>query len=95
MKTFAASTSTASGIWRSPKRVLPERDPAVLDADLSWAAAHILWELGEYQETLSFITSAGLLEARLQPDHRITLSLPSDDPRPIPIGPGGSEIANR
>lgn len=51
------------------------------------AAAHILWELGERTETLGFTTSAGLLEARLRPDHRITLNLPSDDPRPVPVGP--------
>ncbi|OBH29215.1 hypothetical protein A5692_01965 [Mycobacterium sp. E342] len=51
------------------------------------AAAHILWELGECHEALRFATCAGLLEARLQPDHRITLNLPSDDPTPVPVGP--------
>lgn len=51
------------------------------------AAAHILWELGERHETLGFATSAGVLQARRRSDHSITLNLPGDDPKPVPVEP--------
>lgn len=65
--------------WFSPRTEL------TLCGSGTLAAAHILWELGERHEKLGFTTSAGLLEARRRPDHRITLNLPSDDPKPVPI----------
>lgn len=51
------------------------------------AAAHILWEVGERHQSLRFATATGVLEAHRQPDHRIMLNLPRDDPKPVPVGP--------
>lgn len=50
-------------------------------------AAHVLDELGTYSSTVAFATCAGQLGARRDPDHRITLDFPADDPKPVPVSP--------
>ena len=51
------------------------------------AAAHILWEQGEQNVMLTFATCAGQLQARLESDRRITLSLPRDDLQTLAVNP--------
>jgi PhzF family phenazine biosynthesis protein len=51
------------------------------------AAAHILDELGTDSATMTFATCAGQLGAHREPDQRITLNFPADDPQPIPVPP--------
>ena len=49
------------------------------------AAAHILSELDAGSATMTFATCAGQLGAQREPDQRITLDFPADDPHPIPV----------
>lgn len=51
------------------------------------AAAHVLDELGIGSATMTFVTCAGELGAHREPDQRITLDFPADDPEPIPVPP--------
>jgi len=67
--------------WFSPQTEL------TLCGSGTLAAAHILWEIGDQAGDLAFITSAGVLGARQQPDRRITLDFPADVLRPVPISP--------
>jgi PhzF family phenazine biosynthesis protein len=67
--------------WFSPKAEL------ALCGSGTLAAAHVLWEIGDPAQTLAFDTSAGILRAHREPDRRITLDLPLDDPQPVPAPP--------
>lgn len=67
--------------WFGPRAELALCGSGVL------AAAHILWESGEPADTLAFNTRAGILRARREPDQRITLDFPPDDPEPVPAPP--------
>jgi PhzF family phenazine biosynthesis protein len=67
--------------WFSPKAEL------ALCGSGTLAAAHVLWESGDPANTLVFNTSAGILSAHREPDRRITLDLPLDDPQPVPAPP--------
>jgi len=67
--------------WFTPKAEL------ALCGSGTLAAAHVLWETGDSAKTLVFNTSAGILRAHREPDRRITLDLPLDDPQRVPGPP--------
>jgi PhzF family phenazine biosynthesis protein len=67
--------------WFSPQTEL------ALCGSGTLAAAHVSWETGDRAETLVFNTCAGILSARQEPDRRITLDFPADDPQPVPAPP--------
>jgi PhzF family phenazine biosynthesis protein len=63
--------------WFSPQTEL------ALCGSGTLAAAHVLWETGDRATTLVFKTCAGSLGAHRQPDGRIMLDFPADDPEPV------------
>ena len=72
--------------WFSPRSEL------ALCGSGTLAAAHIVWEQGEQEVVLTFATCAGQLRAQLQPDRRITLSLPRDDVMRVPVDPKLADV---
>lgn len=68
--------------WFSPRSELELCGSGTL------AAAHILWEVGDWSETLLFTTAGGLLGAQREPGERIALDFPSDNLRPVSAPPG-------
>lgn len=67
--------------WFSPRNEL------ALCGSGTLAAAHVLWESGEWADLGAFNTCAGALRARQESDRRITMDFPVDDPRPVPAVP--------
>jgi PhzF family phenazine biosynthesis protein len=74
--------------WRTELRWFSPRTELVLCGSGTLAAAHILWECDDGADsTLVFDTCSGALGASQEPDQKITLDFPADDPRPVPVPP--------